>query len=459
MIRVSEVIYKGKSKFLLEHINKGNELISSEDITSHSYFRDKNDYTYIFLYSNHYELDRAVFNFLNMPSESMASRKQSMTAMKLLLVFEQIIGKKVWEFSQSDLVLLKTFLHGNSSNSNEFQIILATQRSNATVNIYLSTYRKYCKFIGRENKALNEGSTANAFFGEVSDGYSKRGFKSSERKMIRREVPRYISVEDFLKILGVIEREYTIREEIIVSLMFECGLRIGEVLGLTIDDIAVETIPVHREDGTTSRRTCCIVYLRNRVSDDPSYQSAKGCMKVVSKQDYLKSDYINYGFETVVLPDELYDKLSDYINNVHMEARQMNEARYWANVRADRVPEEVNEEEPNFYIFLNKKNRILTQRTWNNTIKEIFEKCDIQVDVGRKRNNLNHRFRHGFAMMLSESGYSSIDIKTAMRHKSISSTAVYHRPTIEDSIKMKDNFIDYLHNKISTLQKNDGAEE
>ena len=91
--------------------------------------------------------------------------------------------------------------------------------------------------------------------------------------------------------------------------------------------------------------------------------------------------------------------------------------------------------------------------------KEIFEKCDIQVDVGRKRNNLNHRFRHGFAMMLSESVYSSIDIKTAMRHKSISSTAVYHRPTIEDSIKMKDNFIDYLHNKISTLQKNDGAEE
>lgn len=42
------------------------------------------------------------------------------------------------------------------------------------------------------------------------------------------EVPRYISVPEFQNIITTIRNFYTNREEIIVRLMFQCGLRIGE---------------------------------------------------------------------------------------------------------------------------------------------------------------------------------------------------------------------------------------
>lgn len=37
--------------------------------------------------------------------------------------------------------------------------------------------------------------------------------------------------------MSLIEDKYTLREKIIVKLMYEYGLRIGEVLGLTLEDI------------------------------------------------------------------------------------------------------------------------------------------------------------------------------------------------------------------------------
>lgn len=64
--------------------------------------------------------------------------------------------------------------------------------------------------------------------------------------------------------------------------MYENGLRIGEVLGLTREDVALE------ED--VNGNQIPVLYLRNRLTDK-AFQNAKSCMKVHSKQTYRSKDY------------------------------------------------------------------------------------------------------------------------------------------------------------------------
>lgn len=68
-----------------------------------------------------------------------------------------------------------------------------------------------------------------------------------------------LMLNHFLKSSNVFEKDYSLREECIVRLMFEAGLRIGECLGLTNEDIRQE------EDENGELKT--VVYIRNRVSD------------------------------------------------------------------------------------------------------------------------------------------------------------------------------------------------
>lgn len=52
-----------------------------------------------------------------------------------------------------------------------------------------------------------------------------------------RRVPKYISIEDFGRIINIIRQDNNATAEIIVRLMFEYGLRLGEVLGITNEDV------------------------------------------------------------------------------------------------------------------------------------------------------------------------------------------------------------------------------
>ncbi|MGE7363971.1 tyrosine-type recombinase/integrase [Staphylococcus cohnii] len=90
------------------------------------------------------------------------------------------------------------------------------------------------------------------------------------------EVPKYISVDEFKKIIEVIRSDYSIREEIIVRLMYECGLRIRETMGLTFEDLDI------------TEESISVAYIRNRASDKP-YQLAKTCMTIVAREQYKLS--------------------------------------------------------------------------------------------------------------------------------------------------------------------------
>ena len=68
-------------------------------------------------------------------------------------------------------------------------------------------------------------------------------------------------------------------------------------------------------------------------------------------------------------------------------------------------------------------------------MKNIFQQVGIQIDRGKKTDNLNHRFRHGFAMFkVLHEGFDEIKLAYVMRHSNTNSVSAYFNPTEDDLI-------------------------
>ena len=226
--------------------------------------------------------------------------------------------------------------------------------------------------------------------------------------------------------------------------MFEGGLRIGEVLGLTADDIVVEEI-----NGVTTG----IVYIRNRYTDKP-YQQAKTCMNINSKKQYVTDEYntLGYGYQTVPIDLELVDLINDYIEESHIWAREAKNDNYYKYSLADRIRETSKYEDDNYYVFINKLGKPLSYQSWKGIIRDIFIKSNIPIDSEKRKNNINHRFRHGFAMYLVKYlNCEPLELSKRMRHKSLSSTEKYYNPTTSDIIEKKNEISNHLYSIIPEL--------
>lgn len=426
--------------------NNENNILWKDIICFPSFTRDqKNGCKAIIMYTSDMKPIETAFSFLNQATETYATRRQAVPALKLLFSYETIIGKKLADFTIADIEAFKDFLKGISYGGIELQFNLIETRDNGTTNTYLGIYRKYCDHIGVSNKILNQrGVTSqNVFNGNFSDKIAP--YRHNERVIQESEVPMYISEEDFKRIITVIRSKYSIREEIIVRLMYEEGLRIGEVLGLTNDDIVEENIV---GKGWTN-----VLYLRNRCSDKKVSQSAKGCMKVRTVSDYNRKEYKlpGYGFQTVPIKHDLAELINAYIEEAHLEARAKHGKEYWEQVSADRVRAPEKFEDPNFYIFLNSNGGRLLQQTWNKTMRAIFTAAGLSIDTGKRVHNLNHRFRHGFAMIHVKNGVKPLELQKLLRHTSLDSVTRYYRPTTSDVIDIKERFEKQLHTDIPEL--------
>lgn len=411
--------------------------------------KEKDGVTYMMLYNTNMVPVSNVFEFLNFTksNQSINSKIKSLQALKLLFSFQDIINKKIEDFTPSDVTSLKHFLKGYSPKGQVLSFEMISSRSNETVNGYLSVYRQYLEFLGKNNEAITARSEKSALIilPDSEADYKVDKFKSNEKVAKKPvEVPKYISVEEFQNIIKDIRANYTKREEIIVRLMYQCGLRIGECLGITADDLVMEKI----EDAYYP-----ILYIRNRLSDKP-YQNAKTCMKITNKKQYRSKEYktAGYGYQKVVLPIDLYDLINEYIEEEHSIAREKKEDNYYHSTIADRVGT-VDSDDDNYYVFINSLGRPISGISWNNIIRDIFNDCGILVDKGVKENNLNHRFRHGFAMFnVQYLNCKEIELKERMRHNSLQSVAFYFQPTTSDSIKLKSDFTKNLYDIIPELK-------
>ncbi|MDG0029960.1 site-specific integrase [Priestia sp. Y58] len=409
---------------------------------------------YIFLLDSNRKVIEKVFDYLNGEDEELSinSREQHSTALKLLYSFSRIINKDIECFSRVDISNLSRFILGLSSEGNYSRWELKTSRAISTHQRYFEVFRSFLKKMDINNSIFFEKSQVKV----EKNGYGMmehakkitvERYKTSvdRHSNPRKNVPKYISVEEYRRIINYINdveegTDFINRNLLIIDLMFTQGMRLGEVLGLTLEDIHS-----HPEN-----RGASILKLRNRMTDRP-YQSAKGAFKPKSKSVYTTTFY-QESYQQIVLPELITQRLKAYIN----ESRNIFEKseKYLDNTISYANGDSVeNEDIPNYYIFLNKNGSPLSASGWSKYLKNLFVELEIPIDKGNKRHNLSHRFRHGYAMFLIKDLKKDVtEVQKLMRHKSLASTMMYFNPTEEEILKSTEKIQVELIRKVTEGQ-------
>lgn len=405
--------------------------------------------TYSYLYNSRLEPIIEVFRYINFELDGSSPNHVSVVlhALKLLYTFLEIFGLKIEMLTNADAKNFISFLKGIPRQGTLYSFEFSTHRSNSSINNYLAVYRQYLIYLGIiDSVLLRKQNKSHTIQIPESDLEIKVSNYQIQAKAYTNTIsaPKYISIADFAKLIAIIRRDYTSREECIVRLMYESGLRIGEVLGLTGDDIEVVETP---------QGQLGYLYLRNRCSDTPDSR-AKTCLQVSHSKQYASKEYNtkDVGFQVAIANINLVNRINDYVNEFHTITSGQFQLNYLKYNIADRIRKDQPGELRNYYIFINSIGKPLSANLWNKTLRNIFHKAGLHVDVGVKETNLNHRFRHGFAMfMVKYRHISTFDLKLLMRHRSIQSTSAYYRPTDEDIASLKSDFVSSIYDLIPEL--------
>jgi len=446
------IVYEEKkigtqSIFIKKILDTTGNTVTSRKVSIPLYNIKKNNFTYILLYDDNSNVIKEAYKFLNydLYESPLTSRIKAAYALRLLFCFLSLSNIKINEFDETSLRELLFFLRGIDSNPEKHA--LKTQRSASTINSYLSVYRSFLRYRKIKSKAFfrSYNETSHSIFGENNSYTSKKRYTSNLRTNTSRSdtVPKYIGPNDFKLLYSLAIKDNDITTKLIFHLMYGYGLRLGEVLGVTIEDITEI-----REDGNYIP----VIILRNRLSDRP-YQFSKGLPHVTNIKQYKSRDYITTN-EKIIITYDLYEELINYVEENHERAMKKYPKNY-KDGKADIVSYR-NPPDFNHYIFLNRYARPLSDQTWNKNLRKYFKKANISIDYDVRENNLSHRFRHGFAMFharFSEKPADILSLQKLMRHKVVSSTMIYFNPTAEDELEIKNGFQEELYNMIPELKE------
>lgn len=426
-----------------------------EKIRIRKIIQEVDDNKYIFLIDSNGKVIEDVFIFLNeeMKNKSINSREVAANALKLLFSFLEIKKMTLLDLKLKDINLLSDFISGKNINGNIETYSFRTFRSSSTHNLYFNEIRNFMDSLKRKNTLFFERRLLINSNTNINNHSQNNKFQRyiTNKALVNKNIfaPKYISPTDFKKILKAINTEDNknkLRDTLIILLMYTRGMRLGEVLGLTLEDIKIS-----KKDNVSGK-----IILRNRVSDK-KYQMSKGCLNVISSDTYNLGNYKtkNEGYQEIILAPQLITILKRYLDEsrdiFHISDKVLD------NISEKAIADSVeNSKSKNYYIFLNKNGTPLSSSGWNKILKVYFNKCNIRVDSENKRINLSHRFRHGYAMYLIIIEKKSIEyVKTELRHRSISSTLMYYNPTEEDILEMSKEVNDNLLSLLEDIKYGD----
>lgn len=371
--------------------------------------------------------DPSAFVTREIPLLSENSVRQMATALKLLETFSASIGIPFRRFSRAEAAGFMQFLRGTLSDGASISFDLKTMRSETTVGAYLKHVRSYARHLGCESSPFLE-RTSSHWARNPETGSAPLRLRATPAPEF--EAPRYFSVAQYRSIQEELRRRGDAAGSLLCRLMFEHGLRIGEALGLTTEDLKSSV----ERDGTIRHW----VVLRNRVTDR-NWMKAKNLLDVKSEAAYRSPEYRKrrVGCQSVYVSESLFGEIADYAEGCHPSASP--------ECRADSVDGTA----PNEYLFVSRSGRPLSAGAWNKRLRSVLRALDIPVDNGARSTNLNHRFRHGYAMLLTNVlRRSEFEVMTLMRHRSIRSTEVYHRPTEEDVWRMQGEIVGEIEEEL-----------
>lgn len=446
MIIYSEKKLDNQSIFTKSILDESGTEISRRSVRVPLFKIEKNSFVFFVLYNSKMEVISDAYEYLNfaMSNNPITTRSKTAYALRLLYCFMELANIDINSINEQNLKELQFFLRGIGSVGEKYA--LKTQRTASTINGYLAAFRSYftnrkiqCDALFRSQITIVEANIGRDFSSSTERKKYSNNLKAGEPYVY---VPKYLSPNDFRKLYRFAIEKNDRTSKIIMHLMYGYGLRLGEVLGLTIEDISEITF-----DG----KLVPILYLRNRISDKP-FQFAKGLPHVTKPQQYKRKDYTSQNMQ-VIITYSLYEEIVDFVNNSHHIAMNHYSENYKSSI-ADIVSTHY-ASESNHYVFLNRYGRVLSDQTWNNSLRSYFNEAQIQIDSNVRENNLSHRFRHGFAMFharYSEKPLNVLELQKLMRHKSITSAMVYYNPTPEDEFKTKTEFQNELYSLIPELK-------
>lgn len=365
----------------------------------------------------------SAFMLREMEYDSDNTRDQAISALKLLCSYSAIIGAPIVSFGSEEARGFVRFARGTMGDSVAYSFRGLGRRSEATINSYLRVIRHYVRHLGVPNSPFLDRETKRRC-GEDGRIVDFEGYAVSARVPESLMAPPYVSRPEYRALKAAIGEDSSLLNPamLIVRLEFEHGLRVGEVLGLTLEDLQLEP----NQAGGYSY----FLVLRDRVCDRPDQHAKSLSFKPRVREDYGSGGYRKRGagYQKVYIPESLYFAIDEYVEvtRAHFSEEQLSASA------ADSVGGEWSME-GNQYLFLNTMGRTLTSKVWNKRLRSYFLRAGLHVDEGCRKTNLNHRLRHGFAMMLKKDlKVDDVTAKLLMRHRSVRSIQPYLLPTEED---------------------------
>lgn len=395
-----------------------------------------NDFTYMMVIGTNGQVYFETYKYLNvkLATDGLSKRELALRALKFLFSYIELFNTAIKFLDIDDKNKIIAFLKGGQGIGQYISYDLKTFRTNDTVNSYLGVYRSFFRYLGIKDSIFEESSgmkkniDIGRNFTAKTNTLEVQTYSMNLKEIKTNVVPKYIRYSEYLDIVKLIEDRYTLREKIIVKLMYEYGLRIGEVLGLTLEDI--------QDENVTKQKDKCRLILRNRFTDKP-WQYAKGCLKVISRDTYKNDTYYieGGGIQTINISPETFDLIQEYIDETTSPLSMSYKA--YENYSEKNIADKVSQIDidRNAYVFISKNYSPISGGAWNQIMKKIFQEVGLKIDSGKKTNNLNHRFRHGYAMFkVLHEGFDELKLAHVMRHSSTSSVKKYFNPTEDDLI-------------------------
>lgn len=430
--RITEKKIGKKSIFFVETII-ADELMDKKEVNVQVDTVEVKGKDYHLIYDSQHNLIPEAYEFLNHRQKNISnnSKNSAIYALRYLYVFKEIVNKDIDKFEKKDFLRLNHFLTGISADGSEYEYSLLTKRGTTSINGFFSVYREFYKFLGYDDSPILQEHSFSKYVPQ----------KNTVKPIHIVDVPKFISPDEFSSIIKFVrenikDKERRLRDECIIRIMYEGGCRIGETLGSTLEDYVVTDV---NED------EICFLYIRNRLTDK-SHQNAKTCMNIYSRKNYNSEAYETngIGYQLTFLNMDTYDLICDYIDLAHDRAYKKFRKNYNAN-KADDVAGFKSKNEDNYYLFLNNRGEPLSDEGWNKELRMIFKAVGIHLDTGKKKDNLNHRFRHGFIMhLIYDLKMPREKVMVRSRHRNYASLDAYYNPTTEQIVKMKTEIEDKI---------------
>lgn len=422
---IIEEIKSGNGRYFRKIIkDDNNRIIRQFDVKYTNCTTVIDDMTYFVLYDGDMRIVEGAYKYINIKYKNASNNTKIMymKAIKQLYEFAAINECRISELTIDQLNQFQYFLRGYETGSKINSIYMYTGKSRKDVYKYISVcqaYMKYCRFSNYKRLDCN-----------LSNSVKNSNHKNSN-------CPKFISYLEMEQILSFVDndsslnREDKLKYKSIYMLMEYSGLRIGEVLGLTLEDLKIST--------NSKGKTLYTAMIRNRVTDS-SRQQAKTCLTVQNFKDYDSSEYKTkqIGWQEVLLNEETYYTVTDYFDMLDSRLSKNNQHA----PAADSVERHKDNNFKNYYIFTNKmNNKPLNINMLSDYTKKVFRACGIKLDKNVRENNLFHRFRHGFVMhLLYEENMKDSIVIQYTRHTSTRSLEPYNNPTNEQLGQLLLNF-------------------